>query len=69
MRRCFGGPLADRPHENPAVRGVPAIALPANLASVARMKLRGMLFAVKPVEALVKRLSRYTYNDEFLEEL
>jgi transcription termination factor Rho len=35
-------------------------------------KLRQMLFAVKPVEAmeaLVKRLSRYTYNDEFLEEL
>ena len=35
-------------------------------------KLRGMLFNVKPVEAmeaLVKRLSRYTYNDEFLEEL
>jgi transcription termination factor Rho len=35
-------------------------------------KLRGMLFAVKPVEAmeaLVKRLSRYTYNDEFLDEL
>ena len=35
-------------------------------------KLRGMLFAVKPVEAmeaLIKRLSRYTYNDEFLEEL
>jgi transcription termination factor Rho len=35
-------------------------------------KLRGMLFSVKPVEAmeaLVKRLSRYTYNDEFLEEL
>jgi len=35
-------------------------------------KLRQMLFQVKPVEAmeaLVKRLSRYTYNDEFLEEL
>ena len=35
-------------------------------------KLRQMLFAVKPVEAmeaLIKRLSRYTYNDEFLEEL
>ncbi|HEX8822835.1 MAG TPA: transcription termination factor Rho [Archangium sp.] len=35
-------------------------------------KMRQMLFAVKPVEAmeaLVKRLSRYTYNDEFLEEL
>jgi transcription termination factor Rho len=35
-------------------------------------KLRQMLFAVKPVEAmeaLVKRLSRSTYNDEFLEEL
>jgi transcription termination factor Rho len=35
-------------------------------------KLRGMLFAVKPVEAmeaLVKRLMRYTYNDEFLDEL
>ncbi|HVE81329.1 MAG TPA: transcription termination factor Rho [Myxococcales bacterium] len=35
-------------------------------------KLRPMLFAVKPVEAmeaLVKRLSRYTYNDEFLDEL
>jgi transcription termination factor Rho len=35
-------------------------------------KLRGMLFSVKPVEAmeaLLKRLSRYTYNDEFLEEL
>ena len=35
-------------------------------------KLRQMLFAVKPVEAmeaLVKRLSRYTYNDEFLDEL
>jgi transcription termination factor Rho len=35
-------------------------------------KLRGMLFNVKPVEAmeaLVKRLSRYTYNDEFLDEL
>ncbi|GMU60364.1 MAG: hypothetical protein AMXMBFR34_21270 [Myxococcaceae bacterium] len=35
-------------------------------------KLRGMLFQVKPVEAmeaLLKRLSRYTYNDEFLEEL
>jgi len=35
-------------------------------------KLRQMLFAAKPVEAmeaLVKRLSRYTYNDEFLEEL
>jgi transcription termination factor Rho len=35
-------------------------------------KLRQMLFSVKPVEAmeaLVKRLSRYTYNDEFLEEL
>ncbi|MBF5044884.1 transcription termination factor Rho [Aggregicoccus sp. 17bor-14] len=35
-------------------------------------KLRGMLFSVKPVEAmeaLVKRLSRYTYNDEFLDEL
>jgi transcription termination factor Rho len=30
------------------------------------------LFAVKPVEAmeaLVKRLARSTYNDEFLEEL
>ena len=35
-------------------------------------KMRQMLFSVKPVEAmeaLVKRLSRYTYNDEFLEEL
>jgi transcription termination factor Rho len=35
-------------------------------------KMRQMLFAVKPVEAmeaLVKRLSRYTYNDEFLDEL
>ena len=35
-------------------------------------KLRQMLFAVKPVEAmeaLVKRLARYTYNDEFLDEL
>ncbi len=35
-------------------------------------KLRQMLFQVKPLEAmeaLVKRLSRYTYNDEFLEEL
>ena len=35
-------------------------------------KLRQMLFAVEPVEAmeaLVKRLSRYTYNDEFLDEL
>ena len=35
-------------------------------------KLRQMLFAVKPVEAmeaLVKRLTRYTYNDEFLDEL
>jgi transcription termination factor Rho len=35
-------------------------------------KLRQMLFSVKPVEAmeaLLKRLSRYTYNDEFLEEL
>lgn len=35
-------------------------------------KLRGMLFNVKPVEAmeaLIKRLGRYTYNDEFLEEL
>jgi transcription termination factor Rho len=35
-------------------------------------KLRGMLFSVKPVEAmeaLIKRLGRYTYNDEFLEEL
>jgi transcription termination factor Rho len=35
-------------------------------------KLRGMLFSVKPVEAmeaLVKRLARYTYNDEFLDEL
>jgi transcription termination factor Rho len=35
-------------------------------------KLRQMLFAVKPVEAmeaLVKRLSRYTYNEEFLDEL
>ena len=35
-------------------------------------KMRQMLFAVKPVEAmeaLIKRLSRYTYNDEFLEEL
>ena len=35
-------------------------------------KLRQMLFAVKPVEAmeaLVKRLSRSTYNDEFLDEL
>src|SRR6202158_387006 len=35
-------------------------------------KLRQMLFAVKPreaMEALVKRLSRYTYNDEFLDEL
>jgi transcription termination factor Rho len=35
-------------------------------------KLRQMLFAVKPVEAmeaLIKRLTKYTYNDEFLEEL
>ncbi|HZH02325.1 MAG TPA: transcription termination factor Rho, partial [Myxococcaceae bacterium] len=35
-------------------------------------KLRQMLFSVKPVEAmeaLIKRLSRYTYNSEFLEEL
>jgi transcription termination factor Rho len=35
-------------------------------------KLRQMLFAVKPVEAmeaLGKRLTRYTYNDEFLDEL
>ena len=35
-------------------------------------KLRQMLFSVKPVEAmeaLVKRLARYTYNDEFLDEL
>ena len=35
-------------------------------------KLRGMLFNVKPVEAKearVKRLSRFTYNDEFLAEL
>ncbi len=35
-------------------------------------KLRGMLFNVKPVEAmeaLLKRLGRYTYNDEFLSEL
>jgi len=35
-------------------------------------KLRQMLFAVKPVEAmdaLLKRLTRYTYNSEFLEEL
>ncbi|MDY7225493.1 transcription termination factor Rho [Hyalangium rubrum] len=35
-------------------------------------KLRQMLFSVKPVEAmeaLGKRLTRYTYNDEFLEEL
>jgi transcription termination factor Rho len=35
-------------------------------------KLRGMLFSVKPVEAmeaLIKRLTRYTYNDEFLDEL
>ena len=35
-------------------------------------KLRQMLFSVKPVEAmeaLTKRLGRYTYNDEFLEEL
>ena len=35
-------------------------------------KLRQMLFQVKPVEAmeaLVKRLSKYTYNDEFLDEL
>jgi transcription termination factor Rho len=35
-------------------------------------KLRQMLFAVKPVEAmeaLIKRLSRYTYNDEFFDEL
>jgi transcription termination factor Rho len=35
-------------------------------------KLRQMLFSVKPVEAmeaLVKRLTRYTYNDEFLDEL
>ncbi len=35
-------------------------------------KLRQMLFSVKPVEAmepLEKRLGRYTYNDEFLEEL
>jgi transcription termination factor Rho len=35
-------------------------------------KLRQMLFSVKPVEAmeaLVKRLARYTYNEEFLGEL
>ena len=35
-------------------------------------KLRQMLFQVKPVEAmeaLIKRLNRYTYNDEFLDEL
>jgi transcription termination factor Rho len=35
-------------------------------------KLRGMLFSAKPVEAmeaLIKRLNRYTYNSEFLEEL
>jgi transcription termination factor Rho len=35
-------------------------------------KLRQMLFSVKPVEAmeaLVKRLGRFTYNDEFLDEL
>jgi transcription termination factor Rho len=35
-------------------------------------KLRQMLFAVKPVEAmeaLIKRLGKFTYNDEFLEEL
>ncbi|MBK7860037.1 MAG: transcription termination factor Rho [Archangiaceae bacterium] len=35
-------------------------------------KLRQMLFSVKPfeaMEALLKRLNRYTYNDEFLEEL
>ncbi|HYI02948.1 transcription termination factor Rho [Hyalangium sp.] len=35
-------------------------------------KLRQMLFSVKPVEAmeaLGKRLTRYTYNDEFLDEL
>jgi transcription termination factor Rho len=35
-------------------------------------KLRQMLFSVKPVEAmeaLGKRLMRYTYNDEFLDEL
>jgi transcription termination factor Rho len=35
-------------------------------------KMRQMLFSVKPVEAmeaLIKRLTRYTYNDEFLEEL
>ena len=35
-------------------------------------KLRQMLFSVKPIEAmeaLVKRLGRYTYNDEFLDEL
>jgi transcription termination factor Rho len=35
-------------------------------------KLRQMLHSVKPVEAmeaLGKRLSRYTYNDEFLDEL
>ncbi|WP_233602484.1 MULTISPECIES: transcription termination factor Rho, partial [Corallococcus] len=35
-------------------------------------KLRQMLFAVKPVEAmeaLVKRLGRYTYNDEFFDEM
>jgi transcription termination factor Rho len=35
-------------------------------------KLRGMLFSSKPVEAmeaLLKRLTRYTYNEEFLEEL
>ncbi|WP_223635222.1 transcription termination factor Rho [Corallococcus sp. EGB] len=35
-------------------------------------KLRQMLFSVKPVEAmeaLVKRLGRYTYNDEFFDEL
>ncbi|MCY1034166.1 transcription termination factor Rho [Corallococcus sp. BB11-1] len=35
-------------------------------------KLRQMLFSVKPVEAmeaLVKRLARYTYNDEFFDEM
>ncbi|WP_415829667.1 transcription termination factor Rho, partial [Corallococcus exiguus] len=35
-------------------------------------KLRQMLFSVKPVEAmeaLVKRLGRYTYNDEFFDEM
>jgi transcription termination factor Rho len=35
-------------------------------------KLRQMLFSVKPVEAmeaLVRRVSRYSYNDEFLVEL